>query len=438
MYSKDLSPSAHADVLVAGGGPAGCAAAAAAAREGKSVLLLEAAGCLGGMGTAGLVPTWCPFSDKEKMIYRGLAKRVFEESKIALPHVMKRENWLDWVPIDAEHLKRVYDSMMEEFGVTVLLHTLIVDVLLESGRITGVVAAGKSGLALYTADMFVDCTGDADIAAAAGAPYQKGDETGAMQPATLCFTLTNVNEYAYLNGPELHPSNPDSPIYKILRDGKYPILSDAHLCHALVGPRTVGFNAGHLFHVDNNDVKSLTHAQQEGRKIAKAFRDALAEYVPAAFAGAHLVKTASMVGIRETRRIVGLYTLTREDYINRRSFEGEICRNAYYLDVHQPKGLNDVRESEKHTYRYGPGESHGIPYRCLIPQNTKNVLVAGRCLSCDRQVQGSVRVMPVCLATGEAAGAAAALALSMKNGQPDEVDDASLRRLLKHHGAYFQ
>lgn len=439
-YSKSLPVHEEFEIIVVGGGPAGCAAAAAAAREGKKVLLIESSGALGGMGTLGLVPTWAPFSDKEKIVYRGFAGLLLEKTRQSLPHVRDRE-WVDWVPIDPETLKRQYDELMREYGVEVLFHTLVVDVLSEGGHVTGLVAAGKGGLELYRASVYVDCTGDADIAIGAGAPYAKGDETGDMQPATLCFTLTNVDEYAYLHGANLHPSNPNSPIYRILKDGKYPDIPDSHLCHALIGPRTVGFNAGHLWNIDANDPKALSHAQQQGRRIAKAFRDALAEYVPAAFANSQLIQTASLVGIRETRRIQGAYILTKEDYLARRSFPDEIGRNCYYLDVHHAKSqiqdlLVNRNNWESKTHRYGKGESHGIPYRCLLPLQVDNVLVAGRCISTDRAVQGSTRVMPPCLVTGEAAGVAAAM--SLEAGSPAQVDTDALRAKLLSYGAYFE
>ncbi len=444
-YTKNLPQPEKWDIIVAGGGPAGCAAAAAAAREGKRTLLVESTGSLGGMGTSGLVPAWCPFSDKEKIIYGGLARRVFEASSQALAHVRAKPDWLDWVPIDAEALKRVYDDLMLEMGVTVLFHTQVADVICtQPGRIDAVVTANKRGLSAYAAEAFIDCTGDADLTVLAGASWAKGDDTGDLQPATLCFTLTNVDEYAYLNGPNLHPQNPDSPIYAIVRDGRYPLIPDTHLCHTLVGPRTVGFNAGHLWQVDNTDPMGVSAAMMQGRKIAKAFRDALAEYLPAAFAGAQLIATAPLMGVRETRRIAGEYTLTVDDYLARRSFPDEIGRNCYYIDVHHNTAQSETAKNsegyaatQRHTHRYGPGESHGIPYGCLVPVGLDNVLVAGRSISCERPVQGSVRVMPPCLVTGEAAGAAAALALDAGGVAMRDVPVNTLRTRLKAHGAYL-
>jgi glycine/D-amino acid oxidase-like deaminating enzyme len=429
------------DVIVVGGGPSGCTAAAAAAREGARTLLIEASGCLGGSGTSALVPAWCPFSDKEKIIYRGLAEKVFTRAKEGMAHV--KSDALDWVPIDAERLKRVYDDLVTEAGVTVLFQTMLSHVARDaSGRVTSIATTNKSGLSLWSAKVFVDCTGDADLVAWAGGEFHKGDAEGKrLMPATHCFLLANVDEEAYKNGPWLGPKNPKSPIFEILRSGKYPLITDAHCCHNLVGPGTVGFNAGHLFEVDNTDPASVSSALMLGRKMAAQFRDALAEYHPA-FAHAFLVATGSQVGIRETRRIVGDYILTLEDYLARRSFPDEICRNSYFIDIHWAKeevakDPEQHKQWEKSCVHYGAGESHGIPYRCLTPAGLKNVLVAGRSVSCEQVVQGSIRVMPVCLAMGEAAGLAAALAARSAEKDVHAVDTDHLRQRLREENAYL-
>lgn len=153
--------------------------------------------------------------------------------------------------------------------------------------------------------------------------------------------------------------------------------------------------------------------------------------------------TGSMMGVRETRRVIGDYVLTLDDYMERRAFEDEICRNSYFIDVHQDRKTSPKNHAEriasqkKNSHRYGPGESHGIPYRCLTPNNLRNVLVAGRCISTERIVQGSVRVMPVCLAMGEAAGLAAALAAPAVAPDVHAVDTTRLRARLRDHGAYL-
>ena len=176
--------------------------------------------------------------------------------------------------------------------------------------------------------------------------------------------------------------------------------------------------------------------------MAAAFRDALAEFHPTAFAGSFVAATAPLMGIRETRRIMGDYVLTVDDYKARRSFPDEICRNSYYLDVHHTAAEAKTFQPgdskwEKRSLRYDPGQSHGIPYRCLTPRGLTNVLVAGRCISSDRLTNGSVRVMPVCLATGEAAGLAAALAVQDHACDVHTVDTDRLRDRLQTEGAWL-
>jgi hypothetical protein len=433
------------DVIVVGGGPSGSTAAAAAAREGAKTLLVESSGALGGCGTNALVPAWCPFSDQEKVIYRGMAQKVFEKCKEGMPQVRRED--VDWVPIDPERLKRVYDDLVTSSGAQLLFNTVLSTVMRDGqDGVQTVVVSNKQGLSAYRAKVYIDCTGDADLAAWAGVEFHKGDQEGELAPATHCFVLGNVDDFAYRNlygsGSRIHGNQRDSPIYKILESGKYPLITDAHICNNLIGPGLVGFNAGHIWNVDNTDPQSVTKGLVLGRKMAEQFRDALAEFCPEAFASAFLVMTGNQIGIRETRRIVGDYVLTMDDYMARRSFPDEICRNSYFIDLHHAaedvaKNIAERSEGLSNPVHYGPGESHGIPYRCLVPKGIRNVLVAGRSISCERRVQGSVRVMPVCLAMGEAAGVAAAHASRYHCGDVHAVDTALLRQRLKAEGAYL-
>jgi hypothetical protein len=438
-FSRALEVDATYDVIVVGGGPAGCTAAAAAARAGARTLLLEQTQSLGGSGTTALVPAWCPFSDREKIIYRGLAETVLNASKRGTPHVPADQ--IDWVPINPEQLKRVYDDLLAEHGVEVLFQIFLAAVERnESGEVTSLVIAGKHGLRALKARVYIDCTGDGDLAAWAGAEFQKGDENGNLQPGTLCFVLANVDEAALAAIPgRLYGGDPLSPIHAILASGRYPEIPDTHLCHNKIGPGTQGFNAGHMFYVDNTDPVSVSRAAREGRKMADAYQRALAEFAPAAFGNSFLVSTGTQVGIRETRRIIGDYVLTLDDWLTRRDFDDEICRNAYFIDLHAT--AEEMRAKKKVTVHrfehYKAGESHGIPYRCLTPKGLRNVLVAGRNISVERAVHGSIRVMPVCLSMGEAAGLAAAMAA--KSDVPDvhAVDTDLLRSRLREAGAYL-
>ena len=440
VYSREISVNNDYDIIVAGGGPAGCAAAISAAQEGKKVLLIEATGCLGGMGTGGLVPSWAPSTDGIRIVYGTLEERILKECKKYL--INDNPENFGWLPIDPERLKLIYDEFVTESGAEILFNTMISDVTVDGGgNVTAVIVSNKNGLSAYSAPMYIDCTGDGDIAAWAGAEFVKGDEDkGELQPATHCFTIGGVEQELFLTSPTLHENNKESKIYDIAKDEKYPLIIDTHVCQQLVNRDMVGFNAGHIFDVDNTDSISVSKALIHGRKLAFEFCDAIKEYEPDIYHDAFVAQTASVMGIRETRRIIGDYVLTRDDYIARKTFDDEIARNNYYIDVHLSREERELANAGKlnmdtRCCRYGKGESHGIPYRCLTPKKLKNVLVAGRIISCDRPVQGSVRVMPACIATGEAAGAAAALACD--SGDIHEIDVSKLRTILLDRKNYI-
>ena len=360
------------DVIVIGGGPSGCAAAVAAAREGAKTLLIEAMGVLGGMGTAGMVPSWTPFSDGEKIIYKGIAERVFLESKKGVPHVP--ENRLDWVPINTEYLKIVYDGLVSEYGVKVLLFSRLATVEMNrDGSIETITVANKAGLSAYKASVYVDCTGDGDLATWAGASVFKGNPNGETQMPSFCFAFSNVNTDAFHKSPSLHYTNPDSLIYKILESNDYPLIIDNHVVNPMVSPSVVQFNIGHLKGLDPLNPDDLTEAMFRGRQMAVQYHEALKKYIPEVYGNSFIVSTCSLLSVRETRRIEGDYVFTVEDWLERRNFDDSIGRNNYYIDIHIGTSMND----ERYTH-YKKGETHGIPYRILTPKGLKNVLVGGR------------------------------------------------------------
>jgi hypothetical protein len=409
--SEPIPVSLEVDVVVIGGGATGIAAAISAAKGGANTLLIEQRGFLGGMGTVALVPAFCPFTDKEKPIIRGLGLELMERMKAACndDYRMEYEQTLDWVPIDPEVLKRVYDDATMENGVSLLYHTFVYDVLLseDKRRIEGVVIVNKSGRSFVRCSYIIDATGDGDIAALAGVPFQKGGGQGELQPGSMCYLLANVdrqkfNAFLQESGDtgQLHAT-----VEKAMADGVLPEGRKSISGLAWVNDYLVGVNFGHVFGIDGTKAEDLTRGAIEGRKTAERQVQFFREYVPG-FEQAHMVASGEQVGIRETRRIVGDYVLTADDFVAARSFPDDIARNAYYIDIH----LADSK-SQMTFNHLPPGVSHGVPYRVMLPVGVDNLWVAGRSASSDRAVQGSLRVMPNCFSMGQAAGTAAALAL---------------------------
>ncbi len=448
MQSKTIACDESWDVIVVGGGPAGCAAATAAARQGARTLLLEMSGVLGGMGTAGLVPWFCGYDDGKKIVARGLAETVRMKLAEGMPHFKEqlKTNEILSPPIDPELLKRIYDEMVTGSGASVrFLSSLCGVECTGSGNPETLLVASKDGLKAYRAKIFVDCTGDADLAAWAGAEVIKGDDKGAMQPATHCFVICNIDEESLAKGPNIHFYDENSPIWKAVASDKYPLIEELHSCNRKIGPGVFGFNTGHLFDVDNTDPASISQSLLKGRQMVYQYHQALREYLPA-FRDSYLVLSGYLMGIRETRRVVGDYVLTVDDYRNKQGFDDEICRNSYGIDVHgsREQALANARRSipeikernNKIVRRLAAGENFGVPYRCLTPKGISNLLVAGRCISTDRQANGTVRIMACCLNTGEAAGIAAAMAAADAM-DVHKIDTDALRSILRQNGAYL-
>lgn len=409
------------DVIVCGGGPSGCCAAISASRAGMNTLLIEATSALGGMGTMGMVSAFAPFTDGEKVIYNSLPIEILTRYKSRMN--IQERIW-DWIKLSPEDLKRIYDDMVAESKTDVLFQTVVCSAETESGKIRKIYAANKNGITAYSAKVFIDCSGDGDLAAYSGVPFEIG-ESGEVQSSSLCFAISNIHREKINIKID---SNSDDGIWPIIiADGKYPLIS-RHFIYSIFG-NTFMINGGHLFIEDPTDNKQISRAYILGRKIADQYLSALKEYLPDAFCDSYLVQTAPLMGVRESRRIKGKYTLTLDDYINRRNFDDEIARNSYWLDCH-PSGNDKSACSIQPDNGYKIGDSHGIPFRCLVPENVRNLLVAGRCISVERIVLASTRVMPNCLATGEAAGIGSALAIK-ENTDVCNINGKSIKEFIE-------
>jgi hypothetical protein len=419
------------DVLVAGGGPAGVAAALAAARAGRSVMVVDAQGCFGGMGTAGLLPVFMPFGDGVNFLAGGIGREIHDRL-IAASGMEQPANPAEWCePIHAEDLKLLYDKLVGESGAQFQFCTQLIAVQADGGRVTHAICAAKSGLFAFAAKTFVDATGDGDLCAWAAAPFEKGDADGAMMPGTLCSLWTKV-DFARAGGSQ------ESKLQQAIDDGVLSV-PDRHLPGIFHIRRDLGGgNVGHTFGVDGTDERTLTAAFLHGRAILGEYERYYKQYLQG-YEKMELMATAAAMGIRESRRILGDYVLCVEDFKTRAVFPDEIGRFAYPVDIHasQPdKAKYEQFLDEYHTLRYKPGESYGVPYRCLTPRGLDNVWVAGRCVSTDRYIQGSLRVMPGCYITGQACGLAAAMAVEAGTSNRD-VNVPQLQKRLKAMGAYL-
>ena len=436
-FRRDVPVRHEVDVFVAGGGPAGCAAAVMAARQGARVFLAEGQNCFGGMGTAGLVPAFMQFGDGVNFLASGFGEELLDRLVVAggtYPAAPGADR-TGCYPIQAEVLKRVYDAMVAESGAVFSFHANLVGVESEGGRVRSVILWGKSGLFAVRAKVFVDGTGDGDLAAWAGAPFEKGDASGSMMPGTLCQVWAGVDFDAVrasgVQGQNVH-------IEQAHRDGVFTHC-DKHLPGIwYVAPGIGGANVGHTFGVDATDERSLTEALVWGRKLVTQYERYYKEYLKG-YEAMRLVSTGALLGVRETRRILGDYVLCLADFQRRACFEDEIGRYCYPVDIHvgRPDDEAEYKRFVKEfaELRYKKGESYGITYRSLVPRGLENVLVAGRCISADRFLQASIRVMPGCYITGQAAGVAAAMAAA-GSGAVREVDVGALRRSLRARGAY--
>lgn len=410
------------DVLVVGGGPAGVGAATAAARTGMRTLLVERYGCLGGIWTAGLLN---PFFDARGKggVTAEILDRLDEYGGTDAVHDWRAIPQFGTTVFNYEAMKVVLDQMVAEAGARVLLYTYAVGALMDGNRIRGVIVENKSGRSAVLAGVVVDCTGDGDVAYHAGCDFELGRESdGLLQPMTLQFMIGGLDY-------EIH-DRPSVPLYEVLERFNTPAKMAAVPYKPLAAVPVPGLPGSaavmwtHMHRRDGTAADDLTDAVIEGRRqvqrcmeLLNSARDQIGEV--------RLLETAMQVGVRETRRIVGEYRLDLEDLIVGRDFDDTICRVTFNVDIHLPDG------NEIHTIDVQP---YGIPYRSLVPKGVDQLLVAGRCISGSHEAHASYRVTGNCVAMGEAAGAAAALAVE-SGVPPRDLDGRDVRALVERAGA---
>jgi hypothetical protein len=438
------------DVLVVGGGNAGCAAALAAARNGARVLLAERYGFLGGTATASMVGPWMTFHSGGDRIVGGIAQEMVERlvARRGSPgHVHDASDYVPTItPFDPEIHKALLFEMMRESGVALLLHAWFLDALTESGRVAGARFATVGGIREYRARRTIDATADAYVAASAGVATQQGDARGRVQPASLMFRLSHVDLAVLSTYVRQRPEQMRSSLKMHERTpealsavaGLYELWDAARERGAVNVPRElvsffatpyadeVTVNMTRVVDVDPLDPDDLTRAEVEARAQVMQLLDFFRADVPG-FANARIAATATQIGVRESRRIVGEYTLTADDVLRARTFPDAVARSAYPIDIHNPTGSGTT------THRLPAGASYEIPYRCLVPKGVDDLLVAGRCISTTHEALASTRLTPTVMTLGQAAGTAAALSLH-EHVTPRALDPALLRERLVRDG----
>lgn len=414
------------EVIVAGGGPAGVVAAIAAARGGARTLLIERYGFVGGMATSALVTPISEFRVAGEQHIGGIPLELMRRTAELGGAEIERDsgNW----PINDEIFKLSAQRMLVESGVTVLLHTWFSDVVCDDGRVSHVVVQNKAGRVAYACRAVVDCTGDADVVRAAGLPTTKGD---VLQPATLWFQLGGVDTGAleYVFGDAVDGILPVSEsirarLAELHAQGKVPLFGGPWINRFFHN----GFVSINVLRepTDASDPEWFSRTEISLREKMHALIETMREEFPE-FRGAWLAKSGIQTGVRETHHIVGLYELTRDDVIHPKAFPDTVAKGAHTIDIHHSDSID---QNEFVLLR----RPYNVPLRCLIPHDSINIIIAGRCLCADGPGFGSVRVMATCMAMGQGAGTAAALAVEHDVAFPD-LDHGLLRSVLIKHDA---
>src|SRR5262245_45148539 len=438
------------DVLVAGGGPAGSAAAVCAARLGAKVLLVEATGSLGGMSTSGLVNTFGPMGDGERTLVGGFTRELIEtmhERGYLGPEVTP-EYWIThynrWIPFDPEALKRLLDEYCVNAGVEIRYFTRVIDADVSGRIVNGAIISNIEGLTFIKAKTFIDCTGDAVLAAACGAECKVAGVDWPFQPATVCSTFSGIN----WDDPAYKTNRGTDAIREKVKEEYLPKANaEGHFTHPdhfiagmkKVGQMTGNLNAGHIYDLDGLNVKSLSEGMIHGRKVAVEYMEFYRKFVPGC-ERSELAATSPVMGVRDTRRIVGEFELTTEHYSAARQFPDQVAVYNRPADVHS---TNNSKEEYERFMKdmYGSsklprGKSLGIPYSILVPKGWENLWIAGRCHSSDTKVHGSIRSQSAAFLMGQASATAAVQ--SLRTGQPAcDLDTWELVESLRAAGSYL-
>ena len=424
------------EIVVLGGGPAGIAAAAAAGTLGRKTLLIERYGFLGGMGTAAGVTNFCGLHanvhGEIRQVVHGVADdllgRIDRLGGLNEPHLIFGKTKAQ--AYDTAAYKLAADDLLLSRHVDILFHALAAGVVMEGARIAALLIETKSGRKAVRGDIFIDCSGDGDLAAFAGAPFEVGADDGSMLYPTMMFRLNGVDPQAAGEAWRTIPLLMDEAEKRGMRFPRKGAIvrPQRHEIEWRVNVTQLKSANGRA--LDGTDARELSAGEIEGRRQALAFFDFLKGNAPG-FADSYIVDIPPQLGIRETRRLSGLYSLTREDVLSCASFDDTIGVNGWPIEAHVSGDVvwewPDIPASR--------GYNH-LPYRMLLPKDVGNLLVAGRCASMTHEGQSAARVSGACLVMGEAAATAADIALSTRL-PPADICVTTLQDQLDKNGAFL-
>ena len=438
LFSTQVESLGEFDVIIAGSGSAGATAAISSARSGARTLLLERLPFLGGTSTA-VLDTFYGFytpGSRSVKVVGGVADDVVSRLN-AYNACMERPNTYGagtGITYNTEYLKVVWEELVRQSGCTVLLNAWVQQVDVARGRMTGVIVATRQGLKSASAKFFVDATGDADLCCFAGAPFELAGENEPAQMLTTTFKAVNVDtaKRRTIGKDEFHrrmAQAAESGGYNLpRREGSDHITPIAGM-YATNMTRVQSFEKVDGMTRNATDPALLTQAEMDGRRQALEYMRFLRDRIPG-YESAELVAFGTQIGVRETRRIYGEYRMTREDVLSAAQFDDQIGLCGAPIEDHH-------EGSDTHWQYLPDGSAVGIPFRALLPQKIENLLVAGRCFSASHDAHASVRSMAQCMAMGQAAGAAAALACT-SHRELRALDVSNLRDVLSAKGAILQ
>ncbi len=444
------------DVVIAGGGVSGAIAAIASGRSGANTLVVEQTGYFGGSLTSCGVGPMMTFHAGEQQVIKGIMQEVVEamvEKGYSPGHIKDTTQYISYLtPFQSEGLKLVLDELVQQAGCDVLFHTAIGEVAAEGGKICSVTVCNKDGLHRVKGTVFVDATGDGDVAAWADAPMTKGREgDGAMQPMTMNMKYCNVDTDSLKRHMEAHAQDFPRMVnnialmfqtsrlsfagfekeFRLAREqGELEILREEVLGFETNTPGEFIINTTRVLGKDGTNAVSLSEAEFLGRKQCRDLDLFLRKYLPG-FQNAILEFTGPSIGIRGSRQLKGVYTLTAKDILERKTFSSVIAHSAYPIDIHNPNG-----EGTNSKFASEPGTYYSIPYEVMICNEISNLLVTGRCISATFEAQAAIRTTPTAGALGHACGAAAAMA-AKEGGDTRKISAAKLQKQLLEEGAYL-